>query len=52
MADETFKGGILNDLDHAVEVYLSNREADVWQCTHCDVRLPIRSLHKHNTVMF
>ena len=29
-ADEAFKGGILNDLNHAVEVYLPNCEADVW----------------------
>ena len=37
MADEAFKWSILNDLDHAVEVYLSDREADARQCTHRDI---------------
>ena len=40
-ADEAFKGSVLNDLDHAVEVYLSDHEADARQCTHRDVGLPI-----------
>src|SRR5882724_3973130 len=50
-AEETFKRGILDHLDRAIETDFTNRETDTRNCTHSRVFLAIGRLHEHHLLV-